>query len=598
MRRLLPPALVALVAVAVFANTLSHEFVYDDRWVILENPRVHALGTWREILTSPWWPRGLYRPLTSFTFALNWVFDPGDPRGFHLVNIVLHAVAAVLLYGVASRLLPVRAALVAAHLFAVHPVHVEAVANVVGRAEVLATVFSLIAVLLYLRLGDRSEPGGALRAVGPAAAAVLALAGKESAFALPGILPVVDWTAARVRGEPFTRRVSRTWPAWAAVVLVSVLWLVLRSRVVGGLAGDTPAPGLQGRDVFERIVIMLPVVTQYLRLLLLPFRLSADYSPNFLPADPVFGAAAAVGLLLLLGLVALVVLTRNRAPVIAGGVAWTGAALLIVANIVIPTGVLLAERTLYLASAGACLALAAGWWSVYARAPAAAVAVAALLAGAGAVRTVTRAEVWRDGETFFPTLIADAPGSYRAEWVSGMLALQQGDTALGERLIRGGFEIYDGNGSMWRDFAIVTERQGRWKEAAGYFWRAFETDRAARGSDAARAVANLIQAGLPDSAAVLLEAAQGELPDSPDLMISESHLALARGDAARSLELRRRMAEENPADWRYWHLTAEAALPARDCTALTEALGRLRALHPRLRRTEQLADSARAVCTS
>ena len=59
--------------------------------------------------------------------------------------------------------------------------------------------------------------------------------------------------------------------------------------------------------------------------------------------------------------------------------------------------------------------------------------------------------------------------------------------------------------------------------------------------------------------------------DSPDLAISESHLALARGDAARSLALRRRVAGDNPGDWRYWLLTAEAAVPARDCGALTEA---------------------------
>jgi hypothetical protein len=93
---------------------------------------------------------------------------------------------------------------------------------------------------------------------------------------------------------------------------------------------------------------------------------------------------------------------------------------------------------------------------------------------------------------------------------------------------------------------------------------------------------------------VLLQAAQQVEPDSPDLAISESHLALARGDAARSLALRRRVAGDNPGDWRYWLLTAEAAVPARDCGALTEALGRLDSLRPGMPRTAQLGDSARA----
>jgi predicted Zn-dependent protease len=117
-----------------------------------------------------------------------------------------------------------------------------------------------------------------------------------------------------------------------------------------------------------------------------------------------------------------------------------------------------------------------------------------------------------------------------------------------------------------------------------------------RGSDAARAVANRVQAGQLDSAGVLLDAAQRVLPGSPDLEISESHLALARGDAQRSLVLRRRAAVRNPGDWRYWQLTAEAALSARECGALREALGKLESVRPGPRRAAILQDSARAVC--
>lgn len=592
------PALVALVAFVVYANTLAHQFVYDDLSVIVANPRLHSLAHWRDIVASPWWPRGLYRPLTSLTLAANWTVTPGGPFGFHLVNVLLHAIAAALVYLLAVRLMRSPAALAAALLFAVHPLHVEAVANVVGRAEVLAGLFVVAASILFLWYGDLArEPGGRVARTiaggGALGAGVLALASKESAFALPGILLVVDWARSRVDNEDYRRRFARTWPVWCGALVLTMGWLWLRTAVVGELAGDSPAPGLAGTSIGERIVIMLPVVTEYLRLLLFPLRLSAEYSPNFLPVSTRLGAHALVGLALLLGSLAIAAGLRRRAPGVTAGIAWTGVAIFVVSNVLVPSGVLLAERTLYLASTGVCLALGCLWDLGYQRRRVIALAVAALVLTAGAVRTYTRSRVWRDDGTFFPRLAADAPGSYRADWVAAMLSYLRGDSVTGERLMRRGLGIYSGNGSMWSDFAVVMERQRRWGEAAKYFWASFEAD-STRGSDAARAVANHIQAGQLDSAQALLKAAQRVLPESQDLIISESHLALARGDASRSLALRRRVAQAQPGDWRYWLLTAEAALKARSCADLRGSLERLRALRPGLARSAQLADSAAA----
>jgi hypothetical protein len=598
---LLPPALVALVAFAVFTNTLSHQFVYDDNSVIVENPRVHDLANWGEIVTSPWWPRGLYRPVTSLTLAANWTLDPGDPAGFHLVNVLLHAIAAALVAVLGVRLMGMPGGLAAGLLFAVHPVHVEAVANVVGRAEVLATVFALAAALAYLRFGDLTGTAEGtpvhrgLAAAGTVGCTVLALGSKESAFALPGVLLAVDLARAQAAGGSVRARLGHTWPLWVVVLLVAVAWLVLRSLVVGELAGDFPAPGLAGTSILDRVVIMLPVVPEYVRLLLAPARLSAEYSPDFLPVSARFGLPKVAGLLVLAGCAASAVALRRKAPVASAGLVWAGAALFVVGNVLVPSGVLLAERTLYLASAGICLALGSLWALLHREHPRAGIATLVLAVVLGAVRTHTRSEVWRDDDTFFHQLVLDAPGSYRADWVAAMLSYMAGDSAKGERLMRRGLGTYDGNGGMLSDFAVVLERQHRWDEAAEYFWRSFGAD-SGRASDAARAVANLIQGRRLDSAQVLLEAAQRAQPESPDLAISESHLALARGDAARSVALRRKVAEQIPGDWRYWHLTAEAAVRARDCGALREAVQRWEALRPGTRRAAQLEDSARSIC--
>ncbi|HEX2218247.1 MAG TPA: hypothetical protein VHG35_05545, partial [Gemmatimonadales bacterium] len=478
MRRLLSPALVALVAAVVFAHTLSFEFVYDDVWAIVHNSRVHSLAHWRDILTSPYWKNELYRPVTSMTFAADWTAWGGSPAGFHLANVLLHVLASLLVYALAAALLPRAGALAAALLFAVHPVHVEAVANVVGRAEVLATVFTLLAVLLYRRHGDLAS-GGAPNpwpAVGTLASVLLALASKESAFATPGLLLVMDWYHARTTGEPFFDRFRRQRTLWVAVVLLAVLWLGLRARILGELAGDHPAPGLEGTHVGDRLLIMLPVVAEYVRLLLVPLRLSADYSPDFLPISRSFTPRTLLGLALLTGCVGLALGARKRAPVVTAGLAWTGMSLFIVSNVAVPTGILLAERTQYLASVGVCLALGWAWFEIGRRRPLIAAALLVVLVGVGAVRSWTRAWAWRDGDTFFSQLVLDAPGSYRSDWVAGMRAYIAGDSDTGERLMKRGLRTYGGNPVMLIDFAKVMEKQGRWREAGNYRWAAFLAD--------------------------------------------------------------------------------------------------------------------------
>ena len=135
-------AAAVLLAVGAYAISVGHGFVYDDVHVIQANPDLHSIANWWAIVTSPWWGPEAYRPLTALTFAVDWTIGGGDPRVFHVTNIAVHAIATALVYRLARSLLPTLAATAAALFFAVHPVHVEAVANLVGRAEVLAGLFS------------------------------------------------------------------------------------------------------------------------------------------------------------------------------------------------------------------------------------------------------------------------------------------------------------------------------------------------------------------------------------------------------------------------------------------------------------------------
>src|ERR1700677_793793 len=139
-----PAALAALCALALYAVTLGGTFIYDDVQIIQHDDRIHSPATWGQLWTRDYFNGAidnLYRPLTSQSFALQWWLSGGRAWPFHLVNLLLHAGVAAGVAELARRLAGVRAAFFAGLVFAAHPIHVEAVAGVVGRAEELCALF-------------------------------------------------------------------------------------------------------------------------------------------------------------------------------------------------------------------------------------------------------------------------------------------------------------------------------------------------------------------------------------------------------------------------------------------------------------------------
>jgi len=149
--------LVGILAALVFANSLANEYAYDDRHIIVDNTAIHSLETLPGSLVTPYWPTaygrelGLWRPVTTGAFGVQWMLGGGSPLLFHLVNVLGHAAASVLVLVLLAHLMSLPAALAAGLLFAVHPVHVEAVANVVGFSEVFSTAALLAACLVHVR---------------------------------------------------------------------------------------------------------------------------------------------------------------------------------------------------------------------------------------------------------------------------------------------------------------------------------------------------------------------------------------------------------------------------------------------------------------
>src|SRR5664279_3854977 len=132
-------------ALVAFGASLGSGFHFDD-YAIFSDPALTALGGWLDI-----WSWRQTRPLTYLTFWLNYQVGGGDALVYHLLNLALHLGAAILAWECLRRLLPERAALIAAALFAVHPIQAEAVNYVWGRSIVLATLLTLASLFAWTK---------------------------------------------------------------------------------------------------------------------------------------------------------------------------------------------------------------------------------------------------------------------------------------------------------------------------------------------------------------------------------------------------------------------------------------------------------------
>jgi len=455
-------ALVAgLLAVAVAAPSIRNGFVADDRWVIAERPLLQHPPSVGAVLQEPYWPAGfggaLWRPIVLASYALDYRLS-GSPHWFHAVNVLWAGLAAALLTLLACRLADPVTGLVTGLLFAVHPVHVEAVANVVGRAELMAAAGYATALLCALEVDRRP-----VYAIGVALGAAFAIGCKELAATLPAAIILLY--VGRGAGVRAALR-----PAAAALLPILGYYVVHEWVGAGILSAGGTASGLEQLGIVQRAWAMLPVSLEWWRLLLWPAHLSADYSPGDLVLSTGIMGAHLAGVLVWAGAGWVAWRWRRTVPGIAIGLVWMIVTVSPVANIVVPTELLVAERTLYLPSFGIAFALASAGmslsnsWPPRRRVGLLAIGLVTLVAGAA--RSVARVPVWHDDETHFQALKRDAPHSYRTLWMVAKDEFQAGRWGSGERLLREAIALAPAIPGPRFDLARFYGDAGLWRPAA------------------------------------------------------------------------------------------------------------------------------------
>lgn len=467
--------LLGVVALLAYANSFSAKLVLDNGTIIGEDPRLRTTASENveAIFThNYWWPAfesNLYRPLTTLSYWVNYsVLDNGQRVeqlraqaaaqnkpfdystldngahlwGYHIVNFLLHWANIILVLVIVRRLSgQLGLAVLAAAIFAVHPINVEAVTNIVGRADLFATFFILFGSWCYMKAGETKSELRLLWLLLVGGCAFIGGFAKESAVIIFPFIVLYDaiWRWPRLPGptlldrfiQAITQFFLKGWlPVLVGILLFllcySLFWMQAHTPIFGEIFADNPISG--SRTWFQGRMTAIKVLGHYLALLVFPKTLSSEYSYNQIPlygqGNDWEDAQCWLALGVILALLGTAVWLRRRQPLLAWGIFLFFLSQILTCNLLFPIGTIMAERSQYLPSMGYAVVIAQIlWWIGGALArlnlkmltqPLAAGALAALFIAALGARTFVRNVDWQDTKSLWTSAYHTAPNSFKA----------------------------------------------------------------------------------------------------------------------------------------------------------------------------------------
>jgi tetratricopeptide (TPR) repeat protein len=478
-------ALLIFLTLLVFAPTLRNGFVYDDHHIVERNPVVRTLNPATH-LTTDFWSRkdtafAYYRPVVTWSLALDRAIYGATPWGFHLTNLVAHVSSVLLLFLILRRFADPLVAWLGAAIFAVHPIQTESVAWIVGRTDLLACLFVLLATWIHLRIPDR--PGTRdLRLVAAASAAgFAALLCKEIAVVFPVAAFAADLARRRLAGDGWAAALRHTGGRLLRIGPYYALSLAAYAGLRLGITGQLVSPGSPPspeslNPLFEvstgaRLLTAVNVAGRYLGLVIFPLTLSVDYLYDVVPVvQSVASVAFFTPLLAVCAAVALSAWLATRRPAALFGTLVALCAYLPMSHLLFTFPLVMAERYFYVPMVGiSALAAAALLLLVERFAPAedrrkavliCTLAVVALLGGRSLIRTLD----WKSDFTLFSAAVRATPRSVIAWSKFGHTLASRGEYAPAVDAYDRALEIYPHLGAR-RNRIAALRRLGRLEEA-------------------------------------------------------------------------------------------------------------------------------------
>ncbi|OQR70395.1 transmembrane and TPR repeat-containing protein 3-like [Tropilaelaps mercedesae] len=494
-------ALVVLASLIVYGNSTRCGFVFDDLSAIVSNRDVHGSTTLLQLLTNDYWGTPMhmehshksYRPLSVLSFRISHALHGLQPFGYHLANVLLHAaVSASVLRFSAQWLTPNnvvvvgRAPFLCALLFAIHPIHTEAVTGVVGRAELLSGLF-----LLWSLMFCQSDLW--THRLASVVLCVLATLSKEQgfmAFPLCVLLNVLHRVplSRLLRGCDhksvliYLRADSH---AYATYVLPAALLFALRYRLMNGelpvfTRFDNPAASADSPD---RQLTFAYLVSVNIGLLLFPFRLCCDWTMGSIPllnaADPrnvatvaLFGGLLAVAWRLYLVAASGSVWELHRAVI---SLAMLVFPFIPASNVFFPVGFVVAERVLYVPSIGFCMLIATGAENVRNRSAALRWCYKMglfILCGSYMAKTVHRNFDWSDELSIYRSGLRANPNNAKLFNNVGFAYQQQENYERALEFFRRASHLQPDDIGSWINVGRALNKLARFSEAEAAYSRA------------------------------------------------------------------------------------------------------------------------------
>ncbi|MFA6561199.1 MAG: tetratricopeptide repeat protein [Verrucomicrobiia bacterium] len=493
-----------VTGVLLYGHTLSFPFVFDDHIYLVDNPLVRdahsfvwngdfvafstsskRLGLDPDISTNM-----ILRPVTYFTFYINYIIDEMRPRGFRAVNIAIHCANAVLLFMVLLHLLSGSRksgsltavsegfiAFLAALLFLVHPLQTESVTYIVQRFTSLSAFFYLFTILTYLiAYSTSSKLTAAFFRWTSVIGLIVGMLSKEDLFTLPFMLVALDWL---VTGIPMGIVWRRVLPYFLCLPLIPVLIMLTSWAQQSGNASVVAAfnitnPYSDPNYQYHYALTQLSAVLTYLRLILVPVGLNLDWqyplSKSLLDMQVIGSVMWIVGVV---GGAWFWYYRRQedaRRSLVFGSVLWYFVTLAMSSSVV-PLPDLMAEHRCYIASIGAFAALAccvdmmrtyfADRRGIQYVVPACAgVWILALMA-----TTVVRNEVWRSEINIWKDAVAKSPGKFRPLMNLGVAYVEHGKSKEGMACFRKALQIEPALIGGYENLSTMENTSGNYAEA-------------------------------------------------------------------------------------------------------------------------------------